>query len=113
MRMRIPSFIVERISAGINSHKVRMYVRACVRTYVRTWVTLRNVTRNVVAYHREGRPYAGMCASRSLTHSDTLDSDIDRGRQHSLTMQRGHRGLDTTNTEHSSYSNSNTCHARA
>ena len=27
-----------------------------------------------------GRPYAGICASHSLTHSDTLDSDIDRRR---------------------------------
>ena len=34
-----------------------------------------------------GRPYAGICVSHSLTDSDTLDSDIDRGRQRSLTME--------------------------
>jgi len=58
-------------------------------TYVRMWwVTLRNVTRNVITYHRY-RPaiYAGICASHSLTHSDTLDSDIDCRRQRSMTME--------------------------
>ena len=59
-----------------------------------------------------GRPYAGICASHSMTHSDTFDSDIDRRQQYSLTMQQGHHGLDTMNTEHSSYSNSNTYHTR-
>ena len=28
-----------------------------------------------------------MCVSHSLTNSDTLDSDIDHGRQHSLVME--------------------------
>ena len=40
-----------------------------------------------------------ICTSHSLTHSDTVDSDIDSGRQRSMTMERGHRGLDTTNAE--------------
>jgi len=48
-----------------------MYVRAYVPAYIRTWwVALRNVTRNVVAYHRY-RLYV-----HSLTLSDTLNSDI-------------------------------------
>jgi len=57
--------------------------------------------RNVVTYHRYRPAIAGICASHSLTHSDTLDSDVDRGQQRSLTMERGHCGLDidTTNTE--------------
>ena len=98
----LPSALARGSESRIYSHKVRMYVRGGSRS---------GMSRGMSLHTKEvGRLYAGVCVSRSLTHSDTLDSDIDHGRQHSLTMQWGHRGLDTTNTEHSSYSNSNTCH---
>ena len=92
----------------IYAHKVRKYVCAYVRTW---WVTLRNVTQNVVTYHRY-RPYG---VTHSLTHSYTLDSNIDHKRQllwwwrwrSGTTAWRGHRGLDTTN---SFYSKRNTYH---
>ena len=57
-----PTLIDKRISARPwieDLFSQSTYVRTCVRVYVCTWwVTLRNVTRNVVTYHRHRyRPY--------------------------------------------------------
>jgi len=53
----LPSALARGFELGIYSHKVCMYIRTW-------WVTLRNVTRNVVAYHR---PYSHMCVTQSDT----------------------------------------------
>jgi len=109
----LPSALARGSESRIYSHKVRMYVRKYVRTW---WVTLRNVTRNVVTYHRQG---LGIGHNMCVTQTDTFRyarNQIERRRwrwRSGTTAQRGHRGLDTTNTKQLvSYSKRSTCHAR-
>jgi len=61
----LPSALAQGSESRIYFHKVHMYVV----------VTLKNVTQNVITYIVKA-----ICASHSLTQSDTLDSDVvDRG----------------------------------
>ena len=76
-----PLIIAECISA-------RLWIEDLFKVHVHTyvlmwWVMLRNVTWNVVTYHR----YRPLCASHSLTRLDTLDSDIDCMRRRALAME--------------------------
>ena len=86
--------IAERISA-------RIWIEDLFSqsTYVCTWwVMLRNVTWNVVTYHRHRyRPYV----RHTVWHIQIRSTQIDHGwrRWRSGTAQRGNRGLDTTNTK--------------
>jgi len=77
----LPSALAWGSESRIYSHKVRMYVHTCVCTW---WVTLRNVTRNVVTYHRHRyRPYV----RHTVWHIQIRSTQIDRRRRHSLAME--------------------------
>jgi len=77
----LPSALARGSELRIYSHQVRMYVRACVRTW-------RGGSRSGMS---RGMSLHTTCADvghtgQGLTHSDTLNSDLDRGRR-SLTME--------------------------
>jgi len=114
--------IAERISVRLwieDLFSQSTYVRTCVCTW---WVTLRNVTRNVVTYHRQGlgmyRPYV----HHTVWHIQIRSTQIDCGRWHSLAIEMevgddgtawpSRLGYYKHQTASFSYSKRNTCHAR-